>query len=754
MDRRYISPALIRRPRKEQNEEINTKIARKLEKRLHEVEETVKTLFKDIATPYATPLAGIPSSSGSVPSPSGSSLGLSLSSYSTPSLPNTTPAVRSRATSSSSASSSTVSPPMGIFSAEDLLLDFVFPSSSTRFAMDENGRSIADFDKRWIDTIEDAFEFSNNVGVLDEVEDPMDAVMADAGAPTDPAFNMSDEEMDGLLKTFFEIARCDSIYIIPLPIVHEATFLLNLRSFDTPPSRCLTYSMCALAAISGPSRDGSYWPYHSFSTPDRLARSDEILGAAIAHLNVEKPSVEICQALVMMMWCCAVMDSLRVSQEWLLGGMAMRMLQLIKLDVDPDELEMQDPSGRRWTWLEKETRRRVFALLRCVDQVDFIFRELSFNLWKRPAKVKPPCAYALWFSVDPRTGEPTLPIPSAIVPSPAKPLDTGLMCLWIIDVICSAMEFTMATGVVMGTTINTSTEAPESGNFANPLAPSTWSAMSGLGGGTVGVPGGAGGVGGIGDAEARFRHLELELLSWEASLPAEISAAAVFGSDVFRMRYDAPGPDLESGPPLYQGIRLHLWYQGAMLGMHRSRVMRALKGLGVTMAIGSAAGGLAEEEVLVKGFEELGVRGREEEAGRESLKRSFEASSKITGILRKRIRIVSPSFLMTDGDVAIGSVCAVNESRAVLEAGLFWLVAVVLAGKSGMEGGKMPPRVRLLVEEVLTKEIVAQARMGLAVTMEVLKSIARRRPRVRVMHEMLARLVDAAGIDKLEPVSI
>ncbi|KAJ3175652.1 hypothetical protein HK101_010603 [Irineochytrium annulatum] len=667
---RYISPALIRRPRKEQNEEINTKIARKLEKRLHEVEETVKTLFKDIATPYpTTPVGGIPLS------PSNSSFG-PLSSFSTPSLPGgVPPSMSSRAMSSSSGSSSTMSPRM-IFGAEDLLLDFVFPSSSARFAADENGngRSIADIDRRWIDTIEDAFEFSNNVGVLDE-GDSMDFTAAEE--PTDLAFGMSDEEMDGLLKTFFEIARCDSIYVIPLPIVHEATFLLNLRS-DTPPSRCLTYAMCALAAISGPARDGSYWPYHSFSTPDRQARSDEILGAAVANLNVEKPSVEICQALVIMMWSCAI---------------------------------------------------------------DFVFRELSFNLWKRPAKVKPPSCYSLWCSVDPRTGEPTIPLYNLIGPAIAKPLDMGLMCLWIIDVVCSVSEFSIAAGFVTGNTINTSNEAPES-NFANPLAPA-------VGASVAGENGDAGGLSAV-DAEARFRLLDLELLSWEASLPAEISGASIFGSNVFRARYDAPGVGLELGPPLYQGIRLHLWQQSAVLQMHRARVMRALKGLGVTIA----EGGVSEEEVLVKGLEEMSVKGGEEEAGRESLKRCFEACSKITGMLTKRITIVSPSFLMTDGEVSIGSVCGVNESRSVLEAGLFWLVVVVLWGKSGIEGGKMPPRVKLLVEEVLSQENAAEARHGLAVTMEVLRGVAKRRPRVRVMHKMLARLVDGAGIGTLEPIAL
>ncbi|KAI8849084.1 hypothetical protein BC829DRAFT_392826, partial [Chytridium lagenaria] len=173
--------------------------------------------------------------------------------------------------------------------------------------------------------------------------------------------------------------------------------------------------------------------------------------------------------------------------------------------------------------------------------------------------------------------------------------------------------------------------------------------------------------------------------------------------------------------------------------------------------------------------------------GAESLSRCLHSAITITRILLKTIHIVPPSFLLTSKPTPVGAFCAVNESRAVLEAGLHHLVMVVLL--SGLYGLGPPPDdlygvaapsapasapivptseplkpappvmtvprpISILVEEVLGKRAVKDAREGLAVALGVLQDIAVRRPRVKVMSEMLNRLIDAAGITGIVPVQL
>ncbi|KAI8849085.1 hypothetical protein BC829DRAFT_203053 [Chytridium lagenaria] len=204
------------------------------------------------------------------------------------------------------------------FSTEELLLDFAFPATS-RFAMSQENPEL---NERFLNELEDAFSMS-----LDTVGDNEGPSVPQISQDQGPIFFISNEERDELIKVFFDITRRVSIYITPLPIVHEGQFWRRLAS-DKPPGQSLVLAMCSLAAASGPSADGSRWPYHSFVDSNAVARSDEILAAALASLNIEKPSIDSCQALVIMVWHCAIVAPLRLSQEWLLAGMALRMVIL------------------------------------------------------------------------------------------------------------------------------------------------------------------------------------------------------------------------------------------------------------------------------------------------------------------------------------------------------------------------------------------------------------------------------------------
>ncbi|KAJ3195750.1 hypothetical protein HDU67_004240, partial [Dinochytrium kinnereticum] len=319
-----------------------------------------------------------------------------------------------------------------LFSAEELLLDFAFPATS-RFAMSQNNPEIG---QRWLNELESAFSTSLDVTSESELSTGSQNTL-DSGST---AFFISNEERDMLI---------------------DGQFWKRLGS-NKPPSQSLILAMCALAAASGPSADGSRWPYHSFVDAAAVARSDDILAAALASLDIEQPSIDSCQALTIMVWHCAIVAPLRLSQEWLLAGMALRMVTLLKLDIDPDQLEAEDPTGRKWTWLEKETRRRLFALMRAIDQVDLIFREVSFGLWKRKTNVKPPSTLVMWLSVDLDTEE------SMLDPRSLPPFDAGLMCLRIADICCRITEFNLARGIAYNATVHTPSQTH---GTANPLVP-------------------------------------------------------------------------------------------------------------------------------------------------------------------------------------------------------------------------------------------------------------------------------------------
>ncbi|KAJ3115217.1 hypothetical protein HDU96_001001 [Phlyctochytrium bullatum] len=66
----------------------------------------------------------------------------------------------------------------------------------------------------------------------------------------------------------------------------------------------------------------------------------------------------------------------------------------------------------------------------------------------------------------------------------------------------------------------------------------------------------------------------------------------------------------------------------------------------------------------------------------------------------------------------------------------------------------VPRPISVLVAEVLGENAIWQARDGLSVALGVLQGIAVRRPRVKVMYEMLSRLKDAAGITGVVPFEL
>ncbi|KAJ3095545.1 hypothetical protein HDU96_001134, partial [Phlyctochytrium bullatum] len=198
-------------------------------------------------------------------------------------------------------------------------------------------------------------------------------------------FHVTADEQDRLLKIFFSQVNAT----LPMQFIHEGVFYHELSN-NIDPCPALLLAMCAIARAAGPSFafDGSFWPHIGYEpheapsqeegakTPDDVAETEHIFTAAIAALDFDHPSLKMCQALFL-------------------------MISMLRLDVDPDTLEAK---GEKFTWYQKELRRRLFAMALTIDIFDIILRERCSGLWRRPSDVKLPQVFHVWSQIEPATG--------------------------------------------------------------------------------------------------------------------------------------------------------------------------------------------------------------------------------------------------------------------------------------------------------------------------------------------------------------
>ncbi|KXS10595.1 hypothetical protein M427DRAFT_476088 [Gonapodya prolifera JEL478] len=120
-------------------------------------------------------------------------------------------------------------------------------------------------------------------------------------------------------------------------------------------------------------------PSATYVTDSRL-HPEFIFEMAHAEFNArleEGPSLTLMQCILLLNFCTAIASS-RGSMTWMYSGMAVRMAYELDLNVDPDDLAngtlnstptillayatrdgtVQD--AKRWNWIEKETRRRLW----------------------------------------------------------------------------------------------------------------------------------------------------------------------------------------------------------------------------------------------------------------------------------------------------------------------------------------------------------------------------------------------------------
>ncbi|KAJ3414275.1 hypothetical protein HDV05_006804 [Chytridiales sp. JEL 0842] len=114
--------------------------------------------------------------------------------------------------------------------------------------------------------------------------------------------------------------------------------------------------------------------------------------------NESGPDVQDVQALMILAVFCQLTGE--TSMSWMYGGMASRTAELIKLNVDPDQL-IAEGILPPLSWLEKETRRRTWWCLYTMDQFDAGFLGRSSGISRNPCRVNLPSSDFFWYSNPP-----------------------------------------------------------------------------------------------------------------------------------------------------------------------------------------------------------------------------------------------------------------------------------------------------------------------------------------------------------------
>ncbi|KAJ3201579.1 hypothetical protein HDU67_001205 [Dinochytrium kinnereticum] len=520
---------------------------------------------------------------------------------------------------------------------------------------------------------------------------------------------VSENERNNLLKDFFEyLGR------FPLPFVHEGYIVDKIRS-GSPIHIGLLYSIFAVASCLAASPDGSKWPYFGAQSD----KSQQFCGAALASLDLDNPTLESCQAIALVGVYLFLIGNYRSESQY--TGMAFRMMSLLKLDVDPDILEAQHVLGnRKWTWLEKDTRRRIFAGMCAFDALDAMHNETSFGIWKHRRKVKGISTFDLWQSVDVKTGEPT------INPLTTPSVDASICILSAVEILCKINELCSAVGA-----------------SGNPISESSI---------TVDIDP---------MLDREFNALDIELKTWLHVLPYELTPAYVENANVF-----AAGFDLRNRKyPFFGALRLHLYHYASELLLHRSRLLREFARMARSV----------DSKVVVEEGHEVVVP-ELQPAGRESLRRCVDACAAMLGLLRRQVYVVSPSPLPTDRSHPVAAFCSPIEARAILECGLHSIVMIaLLEGPRGKKSASPPlsvtasdseidssrrkqslvdTRITSLITDYAGANALKDAKYALGVAATLLEQLSQRKSRVLVLSETLQRLIDQAGIKDLVKIDI
>ncbi|KAI8848869.1 hypothetical protein BC829DRAFT_207752 [Chytridium lagenaria] len=385
---------------------------------------------------------------------------------------------------------------------------------------------------------------------------------------------------------------------------------------------------------------GLLWGTNQNSVPNSLetsSRSEQIFQAALAALDFDRPSVKMCQALLLMAMFCIFLSNGRLSQGWLLGGMAIRMVPALQLDVDPDTLE--ETSNQRFTWVQKEVRRRLFVMIVGIDIFDVAYRERCSGLWRQLSNVKLPEPFELWSNVDVLTGNLT------VVDTPERELGLPYILFSLIKLVARTVDYTLSKG-------NPFTGGASLKDILSRGSPESLSTEW------------------MQDVE--FVVIDQDIRAFMSSLPARIRSLDQI--EQFSLgRLDHSNMDV----PSYLLVKLHLYVHSTTLKLHRKRMIQAIAVM------------TQYQRVMSLGGNPFSVQGSDLSfllACMESIRTCSNAASKLVHIIGKDVDLISPVPLNPPGKRPAALLFGVGECKAIMEAAIHYLIVAATLRASSIIG--------------------------------------------------------------------
>ncbi|KAJ3011872.1 hypothetical protein HKX48_006610 [Thoreauomyces humboldtii] len=196
-------------------------------------------------------------------------------------------------------------------------------------------------------------------------------------AQRNPGF-IPPEALNELIGLFFH-------YLTPvLRLIHQPTFYANIAS----QSPLLLNSMYALAA--------RFSSHPAIQTEVCYNAGDMfyIKAREMVDHYMDVPNASTVTALLILANYAA--ESGRGSAAWMYSGMAIRMAQELKLNVEPDFDETLSSIGSNLTWLEKESRRRLWWNCFVLDRYAGAAADRSMIINEKDCRVYLPAEEAEW----------------------------------------------------------------------------------------------------------------------------------------------------------------------------------------------------------------------------------------------------------------------------------------------------------------------------------------------------------------------
>ncbi|KAJ3413964.1 hypothetical protein HDV05_007253 [Chytridiales sp. JEL 0842] len=455
------------------------------------------------------------------------------------------------------------------------------------------------------------------------------------------------EAVDDLLDLYFMYANP-----ILAHIVHEKHFRATLNT-QSPLLLCSMYAVAARYSKHPAIAKGRKEMY---SAGDVFYSKSRILVSKA----IDVPSLDTIAALVMLVTYAS--GSGRASASWMYSGLAIRMCQSLKLDLDPDFPEVQELFGKL-NYFEKEQRRRLWWCCFIMDRYTASAADRSMLIMEKDSRVFPPLDVYKWLNLDPLDQEP-----------PEDSVDGH--SAWHLTVLSSTGLFQPSTGTMSGHIFHHYIMIARiygrvmeySSLFKNP---------------TPSIPSAA--LIAMSDAELRLAQIETALTEWVQSLPNWMRTPTKSYSHVWSHVDPVTGA---YNPAPWECAFLHMLYNTAVVLLHRPKMMVHLQSgevlAGLDSALTSSGGALS------------GIQNRHFVASREAANRAAD--------LLELIMEINPDFYWFTPFVAFcvfqtslvhvvaaqtmaGDIAAVNAACARVQTHLkalyliskFWLQGVRLA---------------------------------------------------------------------------